>query len=81
MYLRKRKKNLMRINFIDYAISIKETLLNQIIYENCRNREYFEKQYDELFRKYADTISASNYNKICSKFVHDVYELIPVNET
>ncbi len=81
MHFKKRKKNLMRVNFISYAISIKETLLNQILYENCRNREYFEKHYDDLFRKYADCVSASNYNEICSKFVYSVYKLVPVYET
>ncbi|MDD2376781.1 MAG: hypothetical protein PHD15_04110 [Clostridia bacterium] len=67
--------------FRNYAINIKEDLLNQIISNKSNSRIYFETKYDELLYKYLDTINPFNYNKICSKFVHDIYQFVPAADT
>lgn len=81
MYFTKNKAREVQSKFYNYSLEIKEDLLNQIISKGSNSRQYFEKRFDELFNKYLDTIHTLNYNEVCSKFVHDIYELIPVNDT
>ena len=67
--------------FNNYALEIKEELLNQIISNKSNSRIYFDIKYDELLYKYLDIINSFNYNKICNNFVNDIYQLVPVNDT
>lgn len=73
------KQNQFRFN--DYASSIKDDLLNQIISLNSSSRGYYETKYNELLYKYLDMINIFNYNTICAEFIHDIYELMPVYDT
>lgn len=70
-----------QFKFNDYASSIKEDLLDQIISTKSNSRIYYETKYNELLHKYLDKINIFNYNTVCAKFVHDIYELMPVCDT
>jgi hypothetical protein len=69
------------INFRNYTSSIKDELLEQITAKKSNSKDYYNTRYDELFYKYVDTINIINYNEVCSKFVRDVYGLIPMPDT
>jgi hypothetical protein len=81
MYYLNQNDNEIKLKFNNYAYIIKEDLLNGMINKKSNSRSYFEKRYDELIIKYLNYINIFNYSKVCSKFVHEVYELIPLNDT
>lgn|GEM_PF-2275909 len=73
--------NNVESKFNNYASNIKEELLNQIISKKSNCRIYFDMKYEEILYKYLSNITTSNYNTVCCKFVHDIYELVPVLDT
>lgn len=70
-----------QFKFNNYASSIKEDLLDQLVSTQSNSRRYCETKYNELLHKYLDKINIFNYNTVCVKFVHDIYELMPVCDT
>lgn len=81
MYFKNSINSNSQTRFRNYAYGIKTDLLNQMISEESTSRQYYENEYDILFSKYLDKINNSNYNSICSKFVKEVYNFIPIPET
>lgn len=81
MYLNANKSREVQYKFNNYALCIKEDLLNQIINKESKSRFYFEQRFNELLVKYLDTVNTLNYNNTCSNFIHDIYELTPIDDT
>lgn len=73
--------NQIQSKFNNYALSIKEELLDQIINRKSNSRIYFDIKYNELLYKYLYDINNINYNTNCSEFIHEVYRLVPVLDT
>lgn len=81
MYFKNSIRNNSQTRFSSYAYGIKSDLLNQMISEKSTSRPYYENEYDKLFNEYLDKINNLNYNSICSKFVKEVYNFIPIPQT
>lgn len=74
------RNNKIKAKFENYALSIKDVLLNQIIGNNYNCRNYYEKKYESLVYEYLEKVDKTNFTEICTKFVHDVYFMVPIIE-
>lgn len=84
MYSKNLKVKKVQSRFNNYASGIKTELLDQIITKDSNSRPYFEIKYDEILKKYLEsiiTLKKIDYCTICSKFVSEIYRLMPVYDT